>query len=75
MLIFKYQSNLIFADMQTWKDEMSNNLDRYRLTINKLKNDINTKVGLIEKNKASREMTRKGLLLRYVYLHVCHGSS
>ena len=75
MLIFKYQSNLIFADMQTWKDEMSNNLDRYRLTINKLKNDINSKVGLIEKNKASREMTRKGLLLRYVYLHVFHGSS
>ena len=55
--------------MQSWKDEMSNNLDRYRLTIRKIKNDINDKVGLLEKNKASRDMIRKGLLLRYVYLH------
>ena len=54
--------------MQSWKDEMSNNLDRYRLTIRKIKNDINTKVELLEKNKAARDMTRKGLLLRYVYL-------
>ena len=54
--------------MQSWKDEMSNNLDRYRLTIRKIKNDINDKIGLLEKNKASREMIRKGLLTRYVYL-------
>ena len=59
ILIFK-----IFADMQSWKEEVSDNLDRYQLTIRKLKNDINIKVGLLEKNKESRDMQRKGLLLR-----------
>ena len=51
--------------MQSWKEEVSDNLDRYQLTIRKLKNDINIKVGLLEKNKESRDMQRKGLLLRY----------
>ena len=41
--------------MQSWKDEVSDNLDRYQLTIRKLKNDINIKFGLLEKNNGTTE--------------------
>ena len=50
--------------MQSWKDDMSKELDSYQLSIRRLRNDINTKVGLLEENKAMRDNQRKGLLLR-----------
>ena len=53
---------------QSLKDEMSHNLDRYLISIRNLKNDINSKVGLLEENKAARDMQRKGLLLREMKL-------
>jgi len=53
---------------QSFKDEMSHSLDRYLISIRNLKNDINSKVGLLEENKAARDMQRKGLLLREMKL-------